>query len=85
MLNDLMNRLRLAAVRSRAYRRTTDELESYTPRELAGDLGLGSGDIPRLAAEAAALAADRYLAAHPRLAPKSAWAPRRKGYPLAAG
>jgi uncharacterized protein YjiS (DUF1127 family) len=51
----LLERITLLARRWATYQRVRAELETYTDREL-NDMGIGRGDITRIALEAASLA-----------------------------
>ena len=51
----LLEQIALLARRWATYQRVRAELETYTDREL-NDMGLGRGDITRIALEAASLA-----------------------------
>jgi hypothetical protein len=50
---DLLNYLKLALIRRRAFLKASAELESYSERELMADLRLNRSAIPAIAAEAA--------------------------------
>jgi hypothetical protein len=62
---NLLNRLQLARVWRAEYRRVHGELSTYSPRELASDLRLGTSDVDGVAREAADMQVAAYVRAHP--------------------
>ena len=61
----LFQRIELARLWRREYRRVRGELETHTQRELSTDLGLNRSDIPDIAAEAADQKVAAFVRSHP--------------------
>ena len=62
---NLLNHLKLALLRRRAFRKVSAELESYAERELMADLRLNRSAIPAIAAEAADQRVAALVRSHP--------------------
>lgn len=60
-------RFEIARVHHAALARARAELQSYRPHELAGDLGISSGDIETLAQEEATRRVGLFVARHPQM------------------
>jgi hypothetical protein len=76
---NLLNHLKLALIRHRAFRKVSAELESYSERELMADLRLNRSAIPAIAAEAADQRVAAFVQSHPECRRAWEWHGRQAG------
>jgi hypothetical protein len=76
---DLLNYLKLALIRRRAFLKASAELESYSERELMADLRLNRSAIPAIAAEAADQRVTAFVRSHPEYRRAWEWHGRQAG------
>jgi hypothetical protein len=76
---NLLNHLKLALIRHRAFRKVSAELESYSERELMADLRLNRSAIPAIAAEAADQRVAALVRSHPEYRRAWEWHSRQAG------
>ena len=76
---NLLNHLKLALLRRRAFRKVSAEFESYAERELMADLRLNRSAIPAIAAEAADQRVAALVRSHPEDRRAWEWHGRQAG------
>jgi uncharacterized protein YjiS (DUF1127 family) len=77
----LPQRIALARLWRREFRRARAELESHSERELRSDLRLNRSDIPEIAAEAAEQSLAAFVRRHPEYRQVRGWRGRREFVP----